>query len=84
MPDEHIHPTATGLAKKVVDAHQDPQDLVFWSGWVCHCLCHLQGGCKLTGLFGMVVLPLQSSLSVSAVKSIINLIAITVAYLDCS
>lgn len=32
----------------------------------------------------MVVLPLQSSLSVSAVKSIINLIAITVAYLDCS
>ncbi|AFR98466.2 glutathione S-transferase [Cryptococcus neoformans var. grubii H99] len=35
MPDEHIHPTATGLAKKIVDAHQDPQDLVFWSGWFC-------------------------------------------------
>lgn len=39
--------------------------------------------CELTGLFGMVVLPLQSGLLVSAVKPIINLIAITVAYLDC-
>lgn len=46
-------------------------------------LSHFTGGCKLTGLFGMVVLPLQSGLSVSAVNSIINLIAIIVAYLDC-
>jgi glutathione S-transferase len=34
MPDENVHPTATGLAKKTVDSHQDPQDIVFWSAWV--------------------------------------------------
>ncbi|RSH92030.1 hypothetical protein EHS25_009401 [Saitozyma podzolica] len=34
-PDENVHPEATGEAKKLVDAHQDAQDLVFYSGWFC-------------------------------------------------
>ncbi|ORX33924.1 glutathione S-transferase [Kockovaella imperatae] len=34
-PDEDNHPVATGLAKKLVDAHQARQDLVFWSAWFC-------------------------------------------------
>ncbi|KAL7422125.1 hypothetical protein Q5752_002768 [Cryptotrichosporon argae] len=33
MKDVDIHPVATGLAKQTVDAHQDEQELVFWSGW---------------------------------------------------
>lgn len=33
-PDENVHPEATGEAKKLVDAHQDAHDLVFYSGWV--------------------------------------------------
>jgi hypothetical protein len=33
-PDENVHPEATGEAKKLVDAHQDAQDLVLYSGWV--------------------------------------------------
>lgn len=36
LPDEDIHPVATGPAAQTVAEHQDPQDLVFWSGWVCH------------------------------------------------
>ena len=32
MPDAQIHPVATGKAIKTVEAHQDPQDLVFYSG----------------------------------------------------
>ena len=32
MPDAKIHPTATGKAIKVVEAHHDPEDLVFYSG----------------------------------------------------
>ena len=32
MPDAQIHPVATGEAIKTVEAHQDPQDLVFYSG----------------------------------------------------
>lgn len=35
FPDNHIHPEATGVAKKTVDAHQKPEELVFWSGWFC-------------------------------------------------
>ncbi|WVQ82456.1 hypothetical protein IAT38_004585 [Cryptococcus sp. DSM 104549] len=35
LPDSNIHPTATGLAKETVDAHQEKQDLVLWSGWFC-------------------------------------------------
>jgi glutathione S-transferase len=34
IPDENIHPTATGNAAKVVAEHQAKQDLVFYSGWV--------------------------------------------------
>jgi glutathione S-transferase len=34
MKDENIHPHATGLAAKTVEAHQDKQNFVFWSGWV--------------------------------------------------
>lgn len=32
MPDAQIHPSATGKAKEIVDKHQDPQELVFYSG----------------------------------------------------
>jgi glutathione S-transferase len=35
IPDADIHPVATGPAIKVVEAHQEPQDLVFYSGWFC-------------------------------------------------
>ncbi|KAK9897987.1 glutathione-S-transferase [Cystobasidium minutum MCA 4210] len=35
MPDAQIHPTATGKAIKIVEAHHDPQDFVFYSGWFC-------------------------------------------------
>ncbi len=34
MPDEKIFPHATGFAAKTVEDHQQPQDLVFYSGWV--------------------------------------------------
>ncbi|KAF8884868.1 glutathione-S-transferase [Mucidula mucida] len=34
MPDEHIHPCATERAAQTVAEHQQPQKLVFWSGWV--------------------------------------------------
>ena len=34
IPDEKIYPEATGEAAKVVALHQDPQELVFYSGWV--------------------------------------------------
>lgn len=36
LPDEHIHEHATGVALKTVDAHKEPQDLVFYAGcqWV--------------------------------------------------
>ncbi|KAI0359623.1 glutathione S-transferase C-terminal-like protein [Trametes cingulata] len=34
-PDQYIHPHATGLAAKTVEKHQEPQDLVFYSGWFC-------------------------------------------------
>ncbi|OBZ69936.1 Glutathione S-transferase omega-1 [Grifola frondosa] len=33
--EQKIHPHATGLAAKTVEAHQEPQDLVFYSGWFC-------------------------------------------------
>jgi glutathione S-transferase len=35
VPDEHIHPHATGAAAKTVEARQAPQELVFYSGWFC-------------------------------------------------
>lgn len=34
IPDEQIHPSATGAAANTVEQHQDPQDLVFYAGWV--------------------------------------------------
>jgi glutathione S-transferase len=34
IPDQHIHPTATAIAAQTVEKHQDPQALVFYSGWV--------------------------------------------------
>ena len=34
VPDVQIFPTATGAAAKTVEAHQDPQELIFYSGWV--------------------------------------------------
>ncbi|EJC98963.1 glutathione-S-transferase [Fomitiporia mediterranea MF3/22] len=35
IPDQHIHPSATGEAAKVVAAHQAPEEVVFYSGWFC-------------------------------------------------
>ncbi|KAI0629001.1 glutathione-S-transferase [Trametes polyzona] len=35
MSDGHIFPHATGFAAKTVEQHQEPQDLVFYSGWFC-------------------------------------------------
>lgn len=35
VPDEHIHPHATGHAAKTVAAHQDSQEIVFYGGWFC-------------------------------------------------
>ena len=34
IPDEKIYPHATGRAAETVAKHQDPQELVFYSGWV--------------------------------------------------
>ena len=33
-PDAQIFPHATGAAADTVSKHQEPQDLVFYSGWV--------------------------------------------------
>ncbi|EJC99033.1 uncharacterized protein FOMMEDRAFT_136787 [Fomitiporia mediterranea MF3/22] len=33
IPDEHIQPHATGAAAKTVEQHQEPQEVVFYSGW---------------------------------------------------
>lgn len=35
IPDEQIHPVATGAAAKVVADHQPPQELIFHAGWFC-------------------------------------------------
>ena len=35
MFDAKIFPHATGAAELVVAQHQEPQDVVFYSGWVC-------------------------------------------------
>jgi len=35
VPDENIHPVATGHAADIVAAHQAPQSLEFYSGWFC-------------------------------------------------
>jgi len=35
IPDEQIHPVATGPAAETVQKHQEPEDLVFYSGWFC-------------------------------------------------
>ncbi|KZT21089.1 glutathione-S-transferase [Neolentinus lepideus HHB14362 ss-1] len=35
LPDEHIHPHATGAAEKTVAQHEQPQDLIFYAGWFC-------------------------------------------------
>ncbi|KAL8705034.1 MAG: hypothetical protein Q9201_001841 [Fulgogasparrea decipioides] len=34
-PPKDLHPTATGHAKALVDAHQKPQPLVLYAGWFC-------------------------------------------------
>lgn len=34
VPDVQIFPHATGQAIKTVEAHQDPQELIFYAGWV--------------------------------------------------
>ncbi|KAJ7743826.1 glutathione-S-transferase [Mycena metata] len=35
IPDEQIFPHATGNAVSTVEAHKDPQELVFYAGWFC-------------------------------------------------
>jgi len=35
IPDAKIFPHATGAAEQVVAEHQEPQDLIFYSGWFC-------------------------------------------------
>jgi glutathione S-transferase len=35
MPDQKIFPHATGEAAKTVEKHQEPQELIFYSGWFC-------------------------------------------------
>ncbi|KAI0653510.1 glutathione S-transferase C-terminal-like protein [Cubamyces menziesii] len=35
VPDQHIYPHATARAAQTVEQHQEPQDLVFYSGWFC-------------------------------------------------
>jgi glutathione S-transferase len=32
IPDQDIHPRATGLAAETVAAHEQENELVFWSG----------------------------------------------------
>lgn len=39
-PDADIHDRATGPAADTVAKHQDPQDIVFWSGWVSRLQSH--------------------------------------------
>lgn len=34
IPDEQIHPVATGEAAKTVTTHQQIQELIFYAGWV--------------------------------------------------
>jgi len=33
-PDAQLHPTATGLAKQTVDAHQKEEPLKLYAGWL--------------------------------------------------
>ena len=35
-PDEQMHPHATGNAATTVEKHQEPQELIFYAGWVRH------------------------------------------------
>ncbi|KAF8132219.1 glutathione-S-transferase [Mycena galopus ATCC 62051] len=35
VPDEQIFPHATGNAISTVEAHKEPQELIFYSGWFC-------------------------------------------------
>ncbi|TCD61940.1 hypothetical protein EIP91_007680 [Steccherinum ochraceum] len=35
VPDQQIHPVATGVAAKTVAKHQEEQDLIFYAGWFC-------------------------------------------------
>ncbi|TFK50941.1 glutathione-S-transferase [Heliocybe sulcata] len=40
VPDAQIHPHATGPAALTAAKHQDPRDIIFWTGWVPLCLSH--------------------------------------------
>ncbi|KAJ6593409.1 glutathione S-transferase [Mycena capillaripes] len=35
IPDEQIFPHATGNAISTVEAHKEPQELIFYAGWFC-------------------------------------------------
>ena len=34
-PDANLYPEATGLARKLVNEHSEPQPLKLYSGWFC-------------------------------------------------
>lgn len=36
IPEENIYPHATGPAEHLVAKHQEPQELIFYAGWVRH------------------------------------------------
>jgi hypothetical protein len=36
VPDEQLFPHATGNAISTVEAHKEPQELIFYAGWVGH------------------------------------------------
>ncbi len=38
VPDQHIHPVATGAAAQTVAKHQTLQELIFYAGWVRYAL----------------------------------------------
>ncbi len=48
VPDQHIHPVATGLAAKTVEKHQESQALVFYAGWV-RLILYFDASIVLTG-----------------------------------
>ena len=49
-PDAQLHPEATGLASKTVEAHQAEEPLKLYSGWFCPFVQRAwTGACDLRG-----------------------------------
>ena len=64
MADADIHPVATGAAARVVSAHQEPQELVFYAAWAS---IGVWLDIHLPEQFPIAVLPLRSE-SVDSVR----------------